>query len=429
MPFMLKARPKNLLIRLSLLHELPQYRRLLAARALSLLGIGFLLVAVPIQVYAMTGSTLWVAVAGAGDAAGLFLGLMVGGVLADSHDLRKLILLARSICGLGFAALAVNAIVTTPSLVVVLGLAFVDGLFGAIGVSALMALVPRVVGRARIVEAGALGMLVTRIVNIASPALAGVLLALTDVVWAYVIAAVTTAGTVVILRGLTPMPPVPAAPVPAAEPDERNTPFAMLAQAIALLVTRRQILIAFLLGTLLTVCTGIRVLFPALAQDVFGAGDTAVGLLFAMGPIGAALAALLSGWAYDHKAPFRLMTLLCCGALAAFAAIGLSPALAGVMLLLVVFGYLMSTASLLQYGLVQRQTPDAFLGRINSLWLAQDALGDILGALAMGLLASRILPLQAVLMLGLTSLAAVILGAIAAVALGKRPGQQPADPA
>lgn len=424
MPFMLKTRPKNLLIRLSLLHELPQYRRLLAARVLSLSGIGFLLVAVPIQVYAMTGSTLWVAVAGAGDAAGLFLGLMVGGVLADSHDLRKLILLARSICGLGFAALAVNAIVTTPSLVVVLGLAFVDGLFGAIGVSALMALVPRVVGRARIVEAGALGMLVTRIVNIASPALAGVLLALTDVVWAYVIAVVTTAGTVAILRGLPPMPPVPAA-----EPDERNTPFAMLAQAIAFLVTRRQILIAFLLGTLLTVCTGIRVLFPALAQDVFGAGDTAVGLLFAMGPIGAALAALLSGWAYDHKAPFRLMILLCCGALAAFAAIGLSPALAGVMLLLVVFGYLMATASLLQYGLVQRQTPDAFLGRINSLWLAQDALGDILGALAMGLLASRILPLQAVLTLGLTSLAAVILGAIAAVALGKRPGQQPADPA
>ncbi|MDA7964902.1 enterobactin transporter EntS [Ruegeria sp.] len=395
-------------IRLSLLRDNAQYRRLLAARALSLLGLGFLIVAVPVQTYQLTASTLWVALVGASDATGLFLGLLLGGVLADTRDQRKLILMARSVCGVGFAALTINALLPAPSVTALVGLAFIDGIFGAIGVSALMAAAPKVVGRERIVEAGALGMLTSRVINIGSPALAGLLLAVADVAWAYGLATLATIATVSVLRGLAPLP---------AEQTTPRNPFAMLGDALVFLVSRRRVLVVFLLGMLLTACTGIRVLFPSLSLDVFATGDAATGLLYAMGPIGATLAALLSGWVHDKAQPFALMILLCACALLAFTAIGVAPGLWAVMTLLVVFGYLMSLASLLQYGIVQRETPDAYLGRVNSLWLAQDAMGDILGALALGTLASMVMPLHAVLVLGLSSLGIFLVLGLTGLAL------------
>ncbi|MNC65073.1 Enterobactin exporter EntS [compost metagenome] len=62
------------------------------------------------------------------------------------------------------------------------------------------------------------------------------------------------------------------------------------------------------------------------------------------------------------------------------------------LLCLVVFGYLSALNSLLQYGLIQNLTPDAFLGRINGLWTAQNVVGDALGALLLGAMGAFMLP-------------------------------------
>lgn len=65
-------------------------------------------------------------------------------------------------------------------------------------------------------------------------------------------------------------------------------------------------------------------------------------------------------------------------AIAAFVAVGLfglMPWYGMALLCLVVFGYLSALNSLLQYGLIQNLTPDAFLGRINGLWTAQNVVG------------------------------------------------------
>ena len=59
-------------------------------------------------------------------------------------------------------------------------------------------------------------------------------------------------------------------------------------------------------------------------------------------------------------------------------------------------GYFGSIASLLQFTLVQGNTPDHLLGRVNSLWNAQDVVGDGLGALGLGALARALAPLTVV---------------------------------
>ena len=48
------------------------------------------------------------------------------------------------------------------------------------------------------------------------------------------------------------------------------------------------------------------------------------------------------------------------------------------------FGWLSAVSSLLQYTLIQTQTPEGMLGRINGLWTAQNVTGDAIGAAILG---------------------------------------------
>jgi len=96
-------------IDLSLLKTHPAFRAVFIARFISIVALGMLTVALPVQIQQMTNSPLLVGLAVTLAAAGMFIGLLTGGALADRHERKKLILFARSTCGLGFIALAVNA--------------------------------------------------------------------------------------------------------------------------------------------------------------------------------------------------------------------------------------------------------------------------------------------------------------------------------
>lgn len=57
----------------------------------------------------------------------MFVGLMVGGVLADRYERKKVILLARGTCGIGFIGLCLNALLPEPSLLAIYLLGLWDG--------------------------------------------------------------------------------------------------------------------------------------------------------------------------------------------------------------------------------------------------------------------------------------------------------------
>lgn len=61
-------------------------------------------------------------------------------------------------------------------------------------------------------------------------------------------------------------------------------------------------------------------------------------------------------------------------------------------LCLALFGWLSAISSLLQYTLIQTQTPEAMLGRINGLWTAQNVTGDAIGAALLGGLGAMMTP-------------------------------------
>ncbi|MCV6590279.1 MAG: enterobactin transporter EntS [Marinobacterium sp.] len=403
---------KSLFVDLSILRDNRHFRNVFIARTISLLGLGMLSVAIPMQVYALTGDSFSVGLALGLEGAALFVGLLLGGVLADRHDRKKLILFARSTCGLGFLGLALNAWLPEPSLWAIYALSIWDGFFGALGVTALLACMPAIVGRENLMQARAVSMVTVRLATVISPAIGGVIIAASDVGWNYIIAAAGTGLTLIPLLSLPSMKP---------EQVEDAHPVQALLDGFRFIIGHKVILSVVLLGTLVTLTTAIRVLFPALAETVYGGGAFELGLMYSAVSLGATLGAVISGWANDLLQPGRVMLMTAMAAFCCLIALGLNPYFIPALVLLSLFGYLVSITSLLEYSLVQGHTPDNYLGRVNAIWTAQDASGDSLGSMGMGLLGKLLLPLASIASLGSAALAIAVLMFAGAGSLRKAP--------
>ena len=146
------------LLNLSLLKTHPAFRAVFIARFISILSLGLLGVAIPVQIQMMTHSTWQVGLSVTLTGGSMFVGLMIGGVLADRYERKRLILLARGTCGIGFVGLCLNAMLPEPSLIAIYLLGIWDGLFASIGVTALLAATPALVGRENLMQAGRRGL-------------------------------------------------------------------------------------------------------------------------------------------------------------------------------------------------------------------------------------------------------------------------------
>ena len=71
-----------------------EFRLLYTGQAVSFAGSMITYVAIPFQVYELTGSTLAVGLLGLAELVPLLVTALLGGALADAHDRRRLVLLA-----------------------------------------------------------------------------------------------------------------------------------------------------------------------------------------------------------------------------------------------------------------------------------------------------------------------------------------------
>ncbi len=382
----------------SLLRVNRHFRAVFAARMISVLSLGILTIAVPVQIHQLTGSVLEVSVAIALDGLGMFVGLLLGGPLADRHDRRSLILMARGLCGVGFLALALNGFLAAPSLTALYLVSMWDGFFGAIGMTALMAAIPTIVGRENLGAAGALTMITVRFGAVMAPLIGGLVVATGGVTWNYLFAGIGTLGTLVPLVRLPSLKP---------EATEPQHPLRAMIGGFTYLFENKLVGTMVALGTLQATFSSIRVLFPSLAQAA-GAGGVQTGMLYSAVPLGAMIGAFTSGWVGRYPRPGQLALMAVCACAMLVACLGLAGHILPLVLTLVLFGYAGSIASLLQFMLVQRHTPDAMLGRISSLWSAQDVVGDSGGALGMGALGRMFTPLLGAVWFGFGALAAAL---------------------
>ncbi|MFC8386092.1 enterobactin transporter EntS [Nocardia sp. NPDC057272] len=402
----------GLLIDISPLRTSRPFRCAFAARLVSVLGLGLLMVALPLQVYQLTGSTLQVAGIATTTAAALFAGSLAGGVIADRYDRRNVIQWSRSAAGFGFLILGINAVLPDPMLSVIYLAAVIDGLAGGVSGSALMALVPMLVGREKIAAAGALTALTTDLGTMITPAIAGVLVAQAGVSAAFFLCAGATVATVGLITAIGPAPP-PA--------RDLQNPVRELAIGIRFAVQHKTIRIILLTGLLAMLVSGPLVLLPAFAEVELGAGPGTLGLLYAAPGAGAVIGSLTSGWMsrtrYNGLALLISLALMPLGVIAA----GLWSHAALVFLGLAGFGLARAVNIVLRYTLLQQQAPEELRGRMAGLLMVQSVTGTAIGSMAAGLVGQFFAPGSALVFYGV---AVLVLTGVVALAAGPLHGKE-----
>ena len=379
------------------LRDSRDFRRLYIGRFVSLFGSALTTVAVSWQVYEITHSAAMVGVNSLLTSVATVFGLLKGGVLADRHDRRRILLATRIPQAAVSALLAVNSVAGDRSVWPMMGLCAGIGLLGGLGGPASTSAIPVLVGPRQMPAAAALIGLSTQVGTIAGPAAAGAVIAGSGVTACFVLDAISFAVFSFLLSGLRPLPP--------AGPPQRPGDLAALRAGLRF-IRQQPVLCAVLLIDANAMVFGMpQALLPALAAHHFGGGAMTFGLLCTAPAVGAVIAAGTSGWTSRVTRPGLVIIAACVAWGAAIVGFGLAGSLAVAMAFLAVASMSDVISEMLRSTLLQNYTPDAVRGRVSSVWLAQTTAAPGLGNAEAGAVAGLI---------GLTG--SVVSGGLACVA-------------
>jgi MFS family permease len=369
---------RGLAIDLTPLRRSRDFRRLWFGNAISLLGSMLTTVAIPYQVYQLTGSTLAVGLLGIAALVPLLTISFLGGAIADALD-RRLLLIVSDV---GLAAisglLVANAALEHPRLWALYGAETLGTAFYAIQRPAMDALVPRLVGEDQIASAAAVQGIYGSFGHVGGPALGGILIASVGLTATYAVDVVTFTGSLVAAMLLPKMPPLEAVARPG---------LSAIAEGFRFVRQKPELKGIFAVDTVAMVFGMPSALFPAFGEH-FGGGARTVGFLYAAPYAGALVATLLSGWVTRARRQGLGVCIAASAWGAAIVGFGLAPGLWPALLFLALAGAADDWSAILRSTILLTVTPDSMRGRLSGIELAQVASAPTLGNVEAGALAS-----------------------------------------
>ncbi len=396
------ARVPRLLPDIEPLRASREFRLLWSGQLVSASGSALRLVAVPYQVYVLTGSTFAVGLLGLFQAVPLIALSLWGGVIADRVDRRRLLLLAQILLAAVSVALALATALQAASLPVLYLLTAVGAGLSALDQPARSALAPGLVERRLIPAAMALQQTQFQLATVAGPAVAGVVIAAFGLQWAYWIDAATYGAAIVALVLMR----VPYMAPPVAHP----APVRALVEGMRFLLARPLLFTTMSVDFFATFFGVARAVMPYYADRVFHTGPEGLGLLYAAPGIGATAVALTSGWMgpVRRKGLGILVSVAVFGvAIAAFGVVPAGAFVLGLALLAVAQGA-DTVSSIFRHTILQTETPDELRGRLSAINLVFVAGGPQLGQVESGVVAALWSPEMAVVTGGLATLGVVL---------------------
>ncbi len=333
--------------------------------------------AVAIQMYDLTGSTLQVGLLGVADLLPLLTVPVIGGAIADVVDRRQVMLVSASIALVASALYMANAALPHPQSWALYPITLLAVTGFAAMIPAERALVPALVGVDRIAAASALESIYRNFAAVAGPALGGIVVATLGFTVTYAIDLATFATALWAILRLPPALP--------AEAEERVTLRSIL-DGLRYIPTRRELLGIFLVDTNAMIFGMPMALFPAIG-DKFG-GAAVVGFLYAAPSAGALVAAFFSGTVTRMRR--QGIGVLVAASLwgVAIVVFGFAETLWLALLFLALAGAADFVSAVLRSAIALAATPDALRGRVTGIEFTQVASAPALGNLEAGALAS-----------------------------------------
>jgi len=370
----------------------------------STIGAEIAVVAVPFQVYKLTGSTALVGLLGLASLIPLLFVPLIGGAFADALDRRTVVLVTET----GLAAVSglflVNALLATPQVWALFVLQSFAVAVYSFGRPALASLAPRLVPDGELAAANSLTSVYSSLSSVAGPAVGGVIIATAGVPWTFGIDAATYAASLLVIWWLPKLPPLE---------DVDRPSFRAIVDGFRFLKGRQALIGIFAIDTNAMVFGMPSALFPAIALHRLHGTASTVGYLYAAPYAGALFCSLLSGWCSHVRRMGLGITVMACLWGAAIAGFGLTTSLVPALVLLAIAGGADFYSAVLRSTMLLRSTPDHLRGRLLGIEFMQVASAPSLGDLEAGVLASLTSLRFSVVSGGLACIAGCVVTALA----------------
>jgi MFS family permease len=349
------------------------FRRLVIGQGTAFVGAMLTQVAIPVQVYAFSGSSLYVGLVGLSGLVPIVLLGLYGGAIADAVDRRVLYFWTSIGTWAMTLALLGQTLLDVHSVGVLLALNAVQSGFWAVASSSRGAIIPRLVDADLVPAANTLNYTVATASQVVGPLLAGVLVTRPHgFAYAYTLDAVLFTSALYSALRLPPIPP---------DHDSPHLGLRSVAAGLGFIARHPVLVMSFAVDIAAMVLAMPRALFPAVADTRFHGG---VGPLYAALAIGSVVAGLSSGWIgrVRRQGVALVIAVVCWGGAVALS--GLAHQLWLAVTLLALAGAADLISAVYRQTILQTYAPDEMRGRMQGVFIAVVAGGPRLGDVRAG---------------------------------------------
>lgn len=341
------------------------------------------------QVYEISGSSFQLGLTGFFQALPFVIFGLFAGVLADTFDRKKLIIVTQAV---NFVPCFLLGLLTATGAIQVWHiylLSLLSSFAEVFNWPTRASIVPRLVPKSHLMNAVTLTTMIMQSSFLIGPAVAGVLIDAVDLHLTYFAAAGLFVPAIVAVAAVrTPTRP---------EGARRKISLRSFTEGVEFIWVKRIILSLFLLDFGVTLVGFYKPLLPIFATDVFGLGGTGLGALYSAPALGALLGSfsLLLVGNFRRKGALAIASALAFAASLAF--LGLSKWFWMGAVAVFVLGFTDSLSVSIRRTVVQLLAPDQMLGRANSLITVFAQCTNAFGALLAGTAAELLGAPQALL--------------------------------
>ena len=336
------------------------FRRLWIGSAVTAVGSQLTTVAVPKQVFDLTGSSGYVGLTGAVALVPLLFFGLWGGAIADTVDRRKLLLIGNAGIAIVSALLWLQAWLNVGSVWLVLGLLALNQAFFAINMPTRSAIVARLVTPELLPAATALSGTMNMFGTVFGPMAAGALMPVLGLPTLYLLDTIALLLTIYTTWRLPDLPPLSGA--------VRRAGLRDVIDGFRYMGAQKVLLASFVVDIIAMVAGMPRALFPEMAERTFGdphGGGLALGWLFAAIPIGSVVIGLFSGWLGRVRRQGVAVVVAICAWGGAIVGFGLSSSLWLAVTFLVVGGAADMASAIYRQSILQAAATDEMRGRMQ----------------------------------------------------------------
>src|SRR6266550_2354340 len=377
------------------------YALMFWGQLISAAGTQMQVVAVAWQVYLLTHSASALGLIGLFQAIPRLIFSLVGGVLADVFDRRRMLIVIEIVLALTSAVLALCTAIHVINMVIIYSVVLIAASVSSFEFPARQAIIPTLVRREEMSDALSLSMVMMQLTFIIGPMVGGFAIAwigVANTYWFDVISYFVVIGSLLLMI----VPRIPAG-------KRAQAGFGALVDGMRFLRAHPVILAVLSLDFFATFFGSPRALLPVYASQIMHIGPQGLGILIAATSIGAVALAPFTGLIgrITRQGLGVVLAIIVWGL--CIMAFGLSPTPLWLGVLFLAGAGAADMVSMILRGLiVQLTTPDEFRGRISAVNAMFVIGGPMLGQVESGLVAGLFTPVLSVVSGGVACIVATL---------------------